>query len=443
MFAVPPISILKRQLLQSAGGSIAIRILSLLVTIAASVVLARALGPTAYGTYAYIFAIVTLLALPTQVGIPTLLVRETAKAQAEADWPKLKGLWFWSTRTIFVTSTLVALLSTMVVFLRGWSSRDGVELTMLAGIVLIPLIALGNARGAALRGLRLIVRGQLPETVIRPILLVIFVGSFWFLDGAVSAYSAMTLHVFAAGVSFVIGGVLLWFAKPKEVFSIRADMSHAPYWWRAAIPLAVLGGIQVIVNQSGLVLLGWFRPETEVGLYKVAMSASLLAIFGLQTAGLVVGPYMARFHSLGDIRQLRRMASLAAIMSSALTFPILLVFFLKGRWLIDTLYGADYVNAFVPLLILASGQMIHALFGSVGLILNMTGHERDAVRWLAVSACCNIILSLLLIPVFGMQGAAIAAVASLLIWNFAFWRIAILKLNVDGSVVSVFRGVWR
>lgn len=434
---------LRAQLLSAARGSVALRIVALGATMATSVVLARALGPTAYGTYAYVFAIITLLALPSQVGIPTLLVRETAKAQAHEAWPRMKGLWAWATRTILVTSVAIAVIAAIVVAWRG--DRIGSELrwTLAAGILLVPLIALGNARGAALRGLRLIVRGQLPETVLRPLMLVSFVGLAWWLGGQVSAPAAMVWHALAAAVAFAIGGAILWHARPGTLATVKADTSPAHEWWHAALPLALISGLQVAGNQSGVILLGLFRPQAEVGLYKVAASAATLALFGLQTANLVIAPHIARLHALGEHDRLQRLACVGALASGALTLPVFLVFVFGGRWLIGLLYGAAYVDAYGPLLILGAGQMVNALFGSVGLLLNMTGYERDAARWLAVAAASNVVLGVVLVPGLGMTGAAIASVFSLLVWNLAFWRIAIRKVGVDGSVLAALRHGWR
>lgn len=430
---------LRGQLLRAARGSVILRIVALASTMATSVVLARALGPSAYGTYAYVFAIVTLLALPSQVGIPTLLVRETAKAQAHEDWPRLKGLWTWATRVILVTSVVVAVIAALFVAWRGTRTDADLRWTLAAGLLLVPLIALGNARGAALRGLRLIVRGQLPETVLRPVMLVLFVGGAWWFSGRMSAHAAMAWHVLAAALAFAIGALILWQARPAGVTTAHADLSHSRAWWHAALPLALISGLQVAGNQSGVIQLGWFRPQAEVGLYKVATSASTLALFGLQTANLVIAPHIARMHAVGDHTRLQRLASIGALASGALTLPVFLAFAFGGRWLIGLMYGNGYVDAYGPLLLLCAGQMFNAMFGSVGLLLNMTGYERHAARWLAVAACCNILLGLALIPRFGMMGAAVANVASLAVWNLAFWRLARRNLGVDGSVFSVLR----
>lgn len=406
---------------------------------ATSIVVARALGPIDYGVYAYVFSIVTLLALPSQVGIPTLLVRETAKAQASEDWSRLKGLWVWATRMILGTSVVVALVTTAFILWSGKLIDADLRWTMAAGVVLVPLIALGNSWGAALRGLRLIVRGQLSETVLRPVLLAIFVGLAWWLEGQVSAAAAMTWHVLAAAIAFVIGGLILWQARPAGMSTVGADMSHASDWRRAAVPMALIAGLQVAGSESGVVLLGLFRPESEVGAYKVAVSASTLALFGLQTANLVIAPHIARLYAMGDHGRLQKLVSIGALASAVFTLPIFLLFAAGGRQLVEIMYGTAYVDAYGPLVILGAGQMINALFGSVGLLLNMTGYEHDAARWLTVAAACNVAVGIVLVPWFGAAGAAIASVASILIWNLAFWRIAKRKVGVDGSALSLLR----
>jgi O-antigen/teichoic acid export membrane protein len=55
--------------------------------------------------------------------------------------------------------------------------------------------------------------------------------------------------------------------------------------------------------------------------------------------------------------------------------------------------------------------------GPVGVVLIMTGHERDAALAIGVSAVLNLILNAILIPGWGMEGAAVATAASTVVWN--------------------------
>ncbi|WP_366522387.1 oligosaccharide flippase family protein [Flagellatimonas centrodinii] len=426
-------STLRNQLWGAARGSMFIRVGSLAATLLGSVVLARALGPASFGIYSLALAIVTILALPAQVGIPTLLVRETARTQAAGKWSEMKGLWRWSTRVILVSSLVIAAGSSLALFLYPRPIKPDLLWAILAGLVLVPLIALGNARGAALRGLRHIVRGQLPESVIRPLVLVLLVYAVWAGGQPVTADSVMAFHALAAVLAYAVGGEILRRSRPRELASVCADMAGAAGWWRAALPLALISALQVVSSQCGVIVLALFRPEAEVGLYKVAASAATIALFGMQTATMVLSPHLARTHAMGDVERLKKLTALGALVSTALTLPILVIFLAGGRGLIGMVYGEEYDSAFLPLAVLTVGQAVNAMFGCVGALLGMVGYERDAARWLSVSALVNIVLAFVLVPVLGMMGAAISSVASILVWNLAFWLIAKMRLGIDSS----------
>lgn len=428
-------SSLRAQLIGAARGSVLVRVASIGAALLGSVVLARAMGPATFGVYSLAFAIVSLLALPAQVGIPTLLVRETAKAHAEDRWAEMKGLWRWANRVIILSSAVIGAVGLLILFAYREYLPHRLPGVLLAGLFLIPLIALGNARGAMLRGLRHIVAGQIPESVIRPALLIVFVVFLWWYSRTVTAVAAMSVHVLAAAIAFLIGGLLLYKYKPHQLAEAVPDISSAGHWWRAALPLAMISGLQVVSNQCGIIVLSLFRSEEEVGLYKVAASAATVALFGMQTASMVISPHMARLHAIGDIDRLRKITALGALASTAMTLPVLAVFLIGGSALIGFVYGHEYKDAFMPLAILVSGQTINAMFGCVGALLGMSGQERDAAKWLSVSVAVNILGALILVPFFGMSGAAIASVLAILVWNFAYWLIAKRRLGVDSSFI--------
>jgi O-antigen/teichoic acid export membrane protein len=73
---------------------------------------------------------------------------------------------------------------------------------------------------------------------------------------------------------------------------------------------------------------------------------------------------------------------------------------------------------------LCAGQLINAAMGSVGYLLIMTGHGRDAAASLGVGVAVNIILNALLIPVWGIEGAAFSSAIGQIIWNgILAWRV--------------------
>lgn len=416
-----------------------LRVAALLLVMASSVALARSLGPAEYGVYAYMFAIVSLLAMPAQVGLPTLIVRETAKAYALEDWPGLKGLWRWGSSFV-VASSLVILLVGLVF---AWFLRDAVEeqylSTYLIGLLLVPVLALSSVRCAALRGLRMIIRGQLPESIIRPLFLTLLVLFLPLMGLDFTAVNAMLMHLFAATCAFAVGAVLLWQARPRGLLVAQSEVKNTKAWLRSIVPLGLIAAMQTLSHQTDIVMLGIFREDSEVGIYKVVVSGTGLILFGLQIVNMVISPRLASHYAQNELLRLQQIVTFGVTFSMAIALPVTAVLILWGEEILGFVFGAEYVSGYSTLVILAVGQTLNAMFGSVGLLLNMSGHERYSAIWLGVSTLANILLNIILIPHFGMVGAAFATLISICIWNIAFWRVAMKKVGVDASFLSIFK----
>ena len=123
----------------------------------------------------------------------------------------------------------------------------------------------------------------------------------------------------------------------------------------------------------------------------------------------------------------------------AFAFPAALVLVFFGESLLEAVYGVGFSKGHFALGVLALGHVASAWFGSVAYLLNMTGHERDTARGAIVGATSNLLLNLLLIPPFGIEGAAVATAGSVLIWNALLHRKARSRLQLDSSVLG--RGV--
>jgi O-antigen/teichoic acid export membrane protein len=100
---------------------------------------------------------------------------------------------------------------------------------------------------------------------------------------------------------------------------------------------------------------------------------------------------------------------------AALIFALFLV---CGRWLLG-LFGPEFTVAYPALLLISLGQLFNAYCGQNGTVATMTGRERAQTKILIVAAAINVFLNLLLIPLFGITGGAIASAASVMFWNVA------------------------
>lgn len=418
-------------LVRSGTGGMVVRVVNLLATVGTSAVLARACGAEGFGTYAYVFAIVQILTVPAQMGFQTLVIREMAAYRTRQQWGLLAGVLRFTRVAVTLGSLLLAVAGITAVSL-AWIGRDpGISRTLLWGFALLPLIGLANLHGAALRGLELVVRGQLPELLVRPVGFLIFSFLAWRLVGPVgfSAGTAMALHVAAACLACATGIVLLERALPREVRGVRRA-SDRSRWIRSGTLLGGISGLQVVNSQTDIVMLGLMSDAATVGVYRVALQGALVVAFVLKVVNMVAAPSFARYHVQHDLARLQRTAVIGARISVAGALPAVLGFAFFGREILTFLFGHQFAGGAGVLLVLAGGQLVNAAMGSVLVILNMTGHESQVARGLLISATLNIVLNLALIPVLGMMGAAIATVATLMLWNGMLARSVIRMVGI-------------
>lgn len=426
---------LKGELLRGGISGLVIRVLAVLAGLLSSVALARGLGPSEFGVYSFVLAATTSLALPVQLGLPTLIVRETAQAAVLEDWPRMRGVWRWASLVILAGSTAMIVLVGVWLVLFGETMDPARRAAFVWGLPLIPLIAFGRARAAALRGLRRLALGQLPDQVLRPVFHAALIAGAWFGWTQITAAVGLALHGVAALLTFVLGAVFLLRARPeasREEAAVR--MEHST-WVRAIIPLSLITGLQTISQNTDLLMLGLFRSDEEVGVYKVAVSVASVTVFGLTVFNMVMQPYIAQLYARKDIAQLKKLVSGGALIGVIVTLPVIAICVFAGKLVLRLAFGEGFEAAHVALVILALGQGVNAFFGSVGNLLTMSGHERENVNGLVKSAIANVILNALLIPTYGIEGAAFASGISTALWNVSFWVSARRCLGIDSTPV--------
>lgn len=428
---------LKSNLMRGGLASIAIKILGLGFSLFTAVILARTLGPEQYGVYSYVLAIVSILAIPAMFGLPTLIVRETAKAEVKQKLGLMRGLWCWANSITASLSFLIALTAAVVLWLNRDSFTQIQFLTFAWGIAFIPLSALAALRGASLRGLRKVIQGQLPEQIVKPVLFIIMLAVIALTGSTqLTAQSAMMFNALSAGIAFIFGAWLLWRVKPKQLASVEREYERKA-WTSSVVPFAVLSGLAVIVTQTDIVMLGLMKTSVDVGVYKVASQGADLSALGIVAANMVAMPYMSRLANRNDIEGLEKIVQKSARLSLFFSIIITALFAVIGDKLINFVFGPDYVIAYFPLLLLALGQIFHAGFGQGGTLLNMCGHEKGTLITLIFSALLNILLNFIFIPLWGIHGAATATLISVLFRKAVIWMMVYIIYGIDSSALAL------
>ncbi len=423
---------LKNHLVRGSVGNLTLKICNTFLTLLTGIILARLLGAGGYGTYAYALALINLITIPTAMGLPQLVVRHTAECHVRKDYGRMRGLLIRANQLVFGLSVCMAVIAVIasLAFADRFSAA-GLQ-TFLIALILLPLLGLTNLRMAVLRGLRYVVVGTMPEMLVRPtVFILLLLAVYFFLPHRLSPQSAMLFQVLATGVAFGVGVFFLLHRLPGEVKG-TVPVYETKVWLKSALPFMFIGTMQLINNRTDIIMLGMFRSIEDVGIYRAVVQGAGLVIFFWGAINTVMAPTISNLYSQKDLKRLQRVVTIATRTILLGTVPIILIMVIAGNWLLATLFGTEFSGGTNALRILCLGQLVNAGTGVVGLLLSMTGHERDVAIAVFISAMLNIILNLILIPQFGMEGAATATAISLAVTNLllAWWvykRIGILS----------------
>ncbi|WP_199456733.1 MULTISPECIES: oligosaccharide flippase family protein [unclassified Marinobacter] len=407
---------LKAQLVRGALGVGGLKLLSLPLTLGTSILLARGLGPEGYGQYVFVLAVISMMALPVGPGLGQLVTREIAKFHHSEEWGLFRGLLRrahqWVVLGSLVLGVLIAMLSVQN---ARWVMGDRWTLLLLATLML-PLLGLNALRSATLRGLRNVFYAQVPELIARPGLHLIIAASL-LLVGVLNPATALVSQIMSTALAFFIGAWFLSRLKPRPV-GLATPAYRQSEWGRSLLPFTLLAAVAILNGQIGILALGWLGTDAEVASLRIAQNGAMLVVVSQAIVNQVIGPHVTRARQNNDESRLKSLSKQSARGALAVALPIALPLIFLGAPIVGFIYGETYQNTVpLPLIILAIGQLVNVAFGSVGLFLTMSGFERDTLAGQVVALAVNAIAAIILIPPFGVVGAAVAITIGLVTWN--------------------------
>jgi O-antigen/teichoic acid export membrane protein len=146
----------------------------------------------------------------------------------------------------------------------------------------------------------------------------------------------------------------------------------------------------------------------------------------------MAGPKFAEIHSKGTREELQSFVTSITRMMFWPTLAAALATAGLGPFLLS-LFGADFASGYPTMLVVLAGLVLRAATLPVEHLLNMTGHHRDTIRVYVFAAAASIALNLVLIPAFGIIGAAIASYTAMIGGNIWLYRRVQKRLGIHVS----------
>ncbi len=402
--ASPPPASLRQQLIGNLSAQAATFAVTAMFGFVTTVVLARWLGPDGFGGFKFLFAFIYFFQTVNDLGINVTLVRDLSKTPERTR--ELVQHTLGLKIVLSVASTVVAWIAAL-----WWPGlTPEVRWSVAVFALILPIQAL-TLPVVTLHARVLIARASLVELVNRAI------GFVCMMAAVLLGYGLLMVTV--ALVVGELAGLAAVFATTRR-FVLPVPAFDITVWkqvLRASVPLGMAGLLVSLVNRVDFLMLQLLlgdRGLAAVGYYGTAYQVTgvleRIPLFVMTT----LFPVMSRLAAEDPAalvslyhRSIRKFALIAV--------PMVAGVMLAAPWAVELLGGAEFAPAVAPLRILiwSTGLLYPAIVA--GNVLIALGQSGQSLRAWAVATPVNILLNLILIPLFGVSGAALATVASFLV----------------------------
>jgi O-antigen/teichoic acid export membrane protein len=275
----------------------------------------------------------------------------------------------------------------------------------------IPFGAIGAVWLHAIQGYKKIGHQVLVEDFLAPLIQLGLMVSVLLLGGKLKGISLAS--VLAAVVTSIFALLFL-----KKHFSIWEKTKFFYNWELVSfsIPLFFVNILNFLLNRADVLMLGYFKAASEVGIYFIAFRIALLVQFPLNSFGPIFGPTMSEFFGQSEIMKAGEFYKITTKWVLSLSIPIFVIVFLYSSQILS-MFGRHFVAGSSAVAILGLAQFINCGVGHAGLLIVMSGHPKVNLINSLILLCCNIVLNYLLIPPYGLLGTAIATGASVIAIN--------------------------
>jgi len=381
---------------------------------------ARILGATEYGVFNFAIAFVALFNIFADLGVTSLIARETAKGEKSAI--HISAAFTLKLLLTIATLALIVIASFLV------PQAFGIRLTILvlAGYILINGFSVFFYN--CFYGRQEMQYQSITEII--SIALTTVLGIY-----LISLVSKSYFLAVAYLVGAIVGFLIISFIFRKKFGAIlKLDFNKKE--WRKIFnwswPLALSGLFATIYTNTDSLMMGFWHLFSQIGYYNAAQKIVVMAILPASLIATSFFPALTKAHSDQEKKKMQKLFDYQNIILMMIAIPITVGGYILANGLILRVYGNEYQPAIEALRILILMGGISYLIAPLSRALFIYNQQKRTF-WVTIwAALLNVVLNVILIPRFGLYGAAWASVAtfslSLILLSYYTQKLTLLKV---------------
>jgi O-antigen/teichoic acid export membrane protein len=414
-----------------------IRVLSAGILYVSQIVLARWMGGFEYGIYVFVWTWVLVLGGLSNLGISTVMIRFLPEYRERCEDDKARGLLRYGRLLVLGASTLTALAGLAGLKLFGNHLSSYYVLPAYLALVCVPMVTLTDVQDGVGRGRGWMLEGLVPPYVLRPLLVLVAMTVAHALGWPMSATTAAMAAIVATWTTAVVQTALLNRRMSGDL--PKGPATRPPdFWLKTSLPLLAITGSELLLQNTDVLVVSYFLTPSDAGTYFAAAKTMALVMFVHYAVGSAVANRLSALNARGDDAALKMavrdavrwtfwpsLAAAAAIL--ALGYPLLMLF------------GPQFTAGYPVMFVLVLGFLGRAAMGPSEFILNMLGQQRACAAVITSMALLNFVLNILLVPRFGIIGAAISGAVALVTGALLNTLVARRRLGLHIAVWNHWR----
>ena len=350
------------------------------------------------------------------LGLHRGVLRYIALFKGEGDEERIKGTIILAIKVVIVVGLIISSFTILLSKFIASNIFHEADLTNVLKIfaVAIPFTALTTTLVFATQSFKMmrytIYVREIFEPAIRIIIVAIMFVIGWKLLGA----------IFALIISLMMGTFLaLYYLKNlfpnltnKRIKPIYESRKIFDFSW----PLLLAEFFGFIVIWINILMIGYFKASHEVGVYSASHRTALLGGIILVSFNSIFSPIIADFYNRKKFKRLEQLFKIVTKWILSISFPVcLLMIFYASKIL--SLFGENFIPGTNCLVILSIAFFANSVAGSSGIMIMMSGRSKINLLNNTITAFLIIGLNFLLIPKYGIIGAAFSFLISVVLVN--------------------------
>ena len=406
------------EIIKGSGISFFLRFGGLAVGYLLTLVIAHLFGAKGLGDYVLAITVLRLFTLLAKLGLDTTSIRFIASFASQDKWTSI----FRFRKQIVSILSLSSIVSSLLMYCFAEPIADLINANykyiQLNAFLVLPM-SFFMLHYQSLRGLKRIAEFSFFYRMSQSLFSIIFILIIY------QFFTTSDVPVYAYFLSVLIVSLLSFFAfiywlNKRSEGKESAELKIRSYkkLLKISIPLMFAQSVQFIMAWTDKLMLGNMTTPEDVGIYHTAFKLSMFASIALMSVNSIASPKFAEMYAENNMKGLKKVVHQSTKMIFWTSVPLVSVFFVFPEFLLG-IFGEEFKVGVTAFIFLSCGRLISSFSGSVGTILQMTGNQNIYAKILLFGAIMNVALNLILIPKYGIKGAAIASMSSLIVWNLS------------------------